>query len=84
VHSKRAPTGNRKKYNRFATENARQLQCKALRELEKSRRRKNNCKQWKKQFTEQSKTVGNQGLQPRPNKKPAEPQWRAMFAQIPD
>jgi hypothetical protein len=34
---------------------ARQLQCKALRELEKSRRRKNNGKQWKKQCAEQWK-----------------------------
>jgi hypothetical protein len=34
-------------------ENARQLQCKALRELEKSRRRKNNEKQWKKQCAKQ-------------------------------
>ena len=35
-------------------ENPRQLQCKALRELEKSRRRKNNGKQWKKQCGKQS------------------------------
>jgi len=42
------------KYNRFTMENARQLQCKALSELEKSRRRKNNGKQWKKQCAEQS------------------------------
>src|SRR5262249_48615744 len=32
------------KYKRFTRENARQLQCKALRKLEKSRRRKNNGK----------------------------------------
>jgi hypothetical protein len=43
------------KYNRFTMENARQLQCKALSELEKSRRRKNNGKQWKKQCAEQWK-----------------------------
>jgi hypothetical protein len=49
------------KYNRSATENARQLQCKALRQLEKSRGAKNNGEQWKKQCAEQSKTVGNQG-----------------------
>jgi hypothetical protein len=36
-------------------ENARQLQCKALRELEKSRRRKNNGEQWKKQCAGQWK-----------------------------
>jgi hypothetical protein len=36
-------------------ENARQLQCKPLRELEKIRRRKNNGKQWKKQCAEQWK-----------------------------
>jgi hypothetical protein len=35
--------------------NALQLQCKALRRLEKIRRRKNNGKQWKKQCAEQSK-----------------------------
>jgi hypothetical protein len=34
-------------------ENARQLQCKPLRELEKSRRCKNNGKQWKKQCGKQ-------------------------------
>jgi hypothetical protein len=56
------PTENfPEKYNRSAMENARQLQCKALCELEKSRRRKNNCEQWKKQCAEQSKTVGHQG-----------------------
>jgi hypothetical protein len=38
-------------------ENARQLQCKALSELEKSRRRKNNGKQWKKQCAEQWKRL---------------------------
>jgi hypothetical protein len=36
-------------------ENARQLQCKALRRLEKIRRRKNNGEQWKKQCAEQWK-----------------------------
>jgi hypothetical protein len=36
-------------------ENARQLQCKALRRQEKSRRRKNNGKQWKKQCEKQWK-----------------------------
>src|SRR6202035_5721118 len=34
-------------------ENARQLQCKALRRREKSRRRKNNGEQWKKQWKKQ-------------------------------
>jgi len=42
------------KYNRFTMKNARQLQCKALREHEKSRQRKNNGKQWKNQCAEQS------------------------------
>jgi hypothetical protein len=36
-------------------ENAHQLQCKALRGQEKSSRRKNNGKQWKKQCEEQWK-----------------------------
>jgi hypothetical protein len=36
-------------------ENARQLQCKSLRRREKSRRRNNNGKQWKKQCEEQWK-----------------------------
>jgi hypothetical protein len=36
-------------------ENARQLQCKALRRREKSRGAKNNGEQWKKQCTEQWK-----------------------------
>jgi hypothetical protein len=36
-------------------ETARQLQCKALCKLEKSRRRKNNEEQWKKQCGEQWK-----------------------------
>jgi hypothetical protein len=35
-------------------ENARQLQCKALRGREKNGRRKNNGKQWKEQCAEQS------------------------------
>src|SRR5262249_61013 len=35
-------------------ENARQLQCKALRRRQKSRRQRNNGKQWKKQCAEQS------------------------------
>src|ERR1700722_1664487 len=39
-----------KKYNRSAMENATSLQCKLLREREKRRRRKNNGKQWKKQW----------------------------------
>jgi hypothetical protein len=47
------------KYNRSAMENARQLQCKALRRRQKSRRRSNNGKtmekQWKKQCAEQWK-----------------------------
>jgi len=37
----------REKYNRFTTENAPQLQCKALRRLQKIRRRNNNGEQWK-------------------------------------
>jgi hypothetical protein len=36
-----------KKYNRFTMEHARQLQCKALRRLEKIRQRNNNGEQWK-------------------------------------
>ena len=47
------PENSFEKYNRFTMENPRQLQCKALRELEKSRRRKNNGKQWKKQCAKQ-------------------------------
>ena len=43
------PTHCAAKYNRSAMENARQLQCKALRRREKSRRRRNNGEQWKKQ-----------------------------------
>ena len=35
----------REKYNRSTMENARQLQCKALRKLQKSRQRRNNGKQ---------------------------------------
>jgi hypothetical protein len=45
----------REKYNRSTMENARQLQCKALRTLAKIRRRKNNGEQWKKQCAEPSK-----------------------------
>src|SRR5262249_39032876 len=44
-----------KKYNGFTMENTRQIQCKALDELEKIRRRKNNEEQWKKQCAEQWK-----------------------------
>src|SRR5262249_19632881 len=47
-----------KKYNRFTMENSRQLQCNSLRRREKSRRRKNNGKQWKKQCAEQWKQSG--------------------------
>jgi len=36
-------------------ENARQLQCNILKRQEKSRRRKNNGEQWKKQCEEQWK-----------------------------
>jgi len=51
----RARTKNfREKYNRSTMENARQLQCKALRGREKIRRRRNNGKQWKKQCAKQS------------------------------
>jgi hypothetical protein len=39
------PKNFSEKYNRFTMENARQLQCKALRRLQKIRRRKNNGKQ---------------------------------------
>ena len=46
------------KYNRFTMKNARQLQYKALRELEKISRRRNNGKQWKKQCAEQSEQSG--------------------------
>src|SRR5690242_18950570 len=46
------------KYNRSAMENAHQLQCKALRRLEKIRRRKNNGEQWKKQCAERWKRSG--------------------------
>jgi hypothetical protein len=41
--------------------NARQFQGKALRGREKSRRRKNNGKQWKKQCEEQWSRSGNPG-----------------------
>jgi hypothetical protein len=44
-----------KKYNRSAMGNSTELQCKALRQREKSRRRKNNREQWKKQCAEQWK-----------------------------
>jgi hypothetical protein len=40
------------KYNGFTMAKARQLQCKALRKLQKIRRRNNNGKQWKKQCAE--------------------------------
>jgi hypothetical protein len=39
-------------------ENARQLQCKALRRLGKIRRRKNNGKQWKKTMRGAIETIG--------------------------
>jgi hypothetical protein len=39
-------------------ENARQLQCKALRRLQKIRRRNNNGEQWKKQCAERWKQWG--------------------------
>src|SRR5262249_46085211 len=42
-----------KKYNRSTMENVRQLQCKVLRRREKSRLRRNNGAQWKKQYAEQ-------------------------------
>jgi hypothetical protein len=45
--------GPSEKYNRSAMGKASRLQCNALREREKSRRRKNNGKQWKKQCAEQ-------------------------------
>src|SRR3984957_1160067 len=48
-----------KKYNRSAMENATSLQCKLLREREKRRRRKNNGKQWKKQW----EAMGEQWMQ---------------------
>jgi hypothetical protein len=38
----------------------RQLQCKALRELEKSRRRKNNAEQWKEQCESAIETTSTQ------------------------
>src|ERR1051325_1914922 len=47
------PENSFEKYNRFTMKNPHQLQCKSLRELEKSRRRKNNGKQWKKQCAKQ-------------------------------
>ena len=50
--------GCQAKYNRSAMENARQLQCKALRRREKSRVAKNNGEQWKKQCAEQWKQSG--------------------------
>jgi hypothetical protein len=42
--------GGEKNNRRSAMENRRRLQCKVLRGREKSRRRKNNGKQWKKQW----------------------------------
>jgi len=49
------------KYSRSAMENASRLQCKALRRLEKIRRRKNSGEQWKKQCAEQSEQSENPG-----------------------
>jgi hypothetical protein len=46
------------KYNRFTMAKARQLQCKALRRLQKIRQRNNNGEQWKKQCAEQWKQSG--------------------------
>jgi hypothetical protein len=43
------------KYNRSAMKMRRQLQCNPLQEREKSRRRRNNGEQWKKQCAEQWK-----------------------------
>src|ERR1700722_17053359 len=54
------------KYNRSAMENRRQLQCKALRRREKSRQRRNNGKQWKKQCAETMETVELRARNPRP------------------
>jgi DNA-binding TFAR19-related protein (PDSD5 family) len=58
-------------------ENIRQIQCKALGELEKIRRRKNNEEQWKKQCAEQWK-------QSEIGKKPADEQRRVIVAEIRD
>jgi len=49
----RSAKGLQTKYNRSAMEIRRQLQCNVLRDREKSRRRKNNGEQWKKQCAEQ-------------------------------
>jgi hypothetical protein len=42
-------------------ENARQIQCKPLRKLEKSRRRKNNGKQWKNNAQNNQKQAEDPG-----------------------
>jgi hypothetical protein len=48
-----------KKYNRFTMGKRRELQCKALRRREKSRRRKNNGEQWKYNEKNNAKNNGN-------------------------
>src|ERR1700722_13588468 len=48
-----SPRRARAKYNRSTMENAGQIQCKSLKGRKKSRRRRNNGKQWKKQCAEQ-------------------------------
>jgi hypothetical protein len=60
VSPSRAPRGStflgsQAKYNGSAMKNRRQLQYKALMKREKSRERKNNEEQWKKQCAEQWK-----------------------------
>jgi hypothetical protein len=51
--------GLRKKYNRFTMGKRRELQCKALRRREKSRRRKNNGEQWKYNGKNNAQNNGN-------------------------
>jgi hypothetical protein len=57
VQSKNFP----EKYNRSTMANAHQLQCKALRGREKSRRSRNNAEQWKKTMRRTIETVGKSG-----------------------
>src|SRR4029077_14931988 len=51
--------GPERKYNRFTMGKRRELQCKALRRREKSRRRKNNGEQWKYNEKNNAQNNGN-------------------------
>ena len=81
VHSERADGKVQKlaqaKYNRSTMENADQIQCKALKWRKKSRRRRNNGKQWKKQCAEQWEQSKIRARDPRPVVRPEEGQRRS-------